>query len=96
MLLESSAPLALGRHPWHAWPPITLDTTAATALGHHPATDDTASFDGEVAWLLEHARVRDGAAALPAALAHPSHEHAFDCAAEDAHLAEDTVDDEPR
>ena len=51
VLLDDDAPDGLGRHPWDRRPPVTLNMTAALALGYVPAGTYAETVATEVAWL---------------------------------------------
>jgi nucleoside-diphosphate-sugar epimerase len=42
----------LGRHPWDKLPPMVLDLTAATDLGHRPVGDYASTVRTEIDWLV--------------------------------------------
>jgi nucleoside-diphosphate-sugar epimerase len=55
ILLDEAAPEGLGTHPWNRVPPITLDTTAARALGYTPVGDYRTTVTEELDWLVTNA-----------------------------------------
>lgn len=75
--LADDAPCRLGWHPWDRRPPITLETSAAAALGYTPAGDFAATIGEEVDWLID-AAGRTQPATLPRGLDDHRFEDAFD------------------
>ncbi len=65
VLLDESAPAALGRTPWDSPHPVVLDTSAAAALGYVPVGDYAATVADEVEWLVAAAGGGEGAELLP-------------------------------
>lgn len=86
VLLDGTAPDALGRTPWDSPHPVVLDTSAAEDLGYRPAGDYAATVAAEIDWLLDAARTGDRAGILPTA-DDPYFSRFFEYAAEDAFLA---------
>ena len=86
VLLDSTAPEGLGQTPWDVRHPIVLDTSAAERLGYTPAGDYASTAAAEVDWLVEAARGRAGADAVPAA-DDPFFAPMCDYTTEDAYLA---------
>ncbi len=88
VLLDESAPAALGRTPWDSSHPVVLDTSAAEALGYVPVGDYAATVAGEVEWLVAAAGGGEGAEAeLLPGMDHEQLAPLLDYAAEDAYLA---------
>ncbi len=85
VLLDKDAPAHLGRHPWHRWPPVVLDTSAARALGYRPVGDYATTVAGGVAWLVGQASRRP--AWTPPGIDAEQAGRWFDYAAEDAWLS---------
>ncbi len=56
---------ALGRTPWDAIPPITLDMTAASQLGYVPAGDYATTVAEEIDWLVAAHHAGDPEGVLP-------------------------------
>lgn len=55
----------LGRTPWDAIPPVTLDMTAAAGLGYVPAGDYAATVAEAIDWLVAAHRAGDPGQMLP-------------------------------
>ena len=87
VLLEDAVTEGLvGRTPWHAVPPIILDTSAAAALGYQPAGDYATTVAEEIDWLVAATRDRAAAWAVPAD-DDPYFAALLDYTAEDRYLA---------
>jgi len=87
VLLDENDHGALGAHPWDFWPPIVLDTTAATDLGYQPVGTYEATIPDELDWIAPRGRT-DQALNLPQVLGSHYFQSFFDYAAEGRYLAE--------
>jgi len=83
VLLDESAPPALGRHPWDRVPPVVLDTTAARELGYTPAGTYAETVVEEIDWLVG---IRATGHPLARVVADPCHPGPPDYAPEDDYL----------
>jgi nucleoside-diphosphate-sugar epimerase len=52
-LLDHDADPTRGRTPWNRWPPVRLDTGAASALGYRPEGDYRATVAATLDWLRD-------------------------------------------
>jgi nucleoside-diphosphate-sugar epimerase len=86
VLLDETAPDALGRTPWDSPHPVVLDTSAAEDLGYRPAGDYATTVTAEIDWLVDAVRTGDRAGILPKA-EDPYFRQFFGYAAEDTFLA---------
>lgn len=87
ILLDTTAPAELGRHPWESVHPVILDTTAARHLGYQPVGDYATTVIPELDWLVSKAEGGVGSTVLPG-LNDPYFNTLFDYAAEDTYLAQ--------
>lgn len=76
---------SLGNTPWDSTHPVTLDTSAATALGYQPVGDYATTVAAQLDWLISAARSGDTSGILPAD-DDPYFRQFFDYPAEDKFL----------